>query len=174
MNASMVNEAVQPRLRPEMGTKTLVSFLALTFGLSWVPMALFLLFADQLTPLFGEMSSSNPVFLLAVYAPGLSAIFLVWRHYGLKGLGSFFRRLTLWRAPLHWWLFLLARHSRHHLCRRCDQRHDQRPVPLLALDHGFPGAASNPSCWARWERSLAGADLPYPCCSVGLLRSGPA
>ena len=27
--------------------------------------------------------------------------------YGLKGLGSFFRRLTLWRAPLAWWLFLV-------------------------------------------------------------------
>jgi membrane protease YdiL (CAAX protease family) len=90
-----------------MGTKTLMSFLALTFGLSWVPMSLFMMFADQLTPLLGEMSSSHPLFLLAVYAPGISGIFLVWWHYGLKGLASFFRRLTLWRAPVQWWLFLL-------------------------------------------------------------------
>jgi membrane protease YdiL (CAAX protease family) len=90
-----------------MGTKTLISFLALTFGLSWVPMSLFILFADQLTPLLGEMSSSHPLFLLAVYAPGIAGIFLVWWHYGLKGLVSFFRRLTLWRAPVQWWLFLL-------------------------------------------------------------------
>ena len=90
-----------------MGTKALVSFLALTFGLSWVPMSLFLMFAHQFTALFGEMSATNPVFLLAVYAPGISGIFLVWRHYGLKGVGSFFRRLTLWRAPIQWWLFLL-------------------------------------------------------------------
>jgi len=55
-----------------MGIQTLWSFLALTFGLSWVPMTLFMLFADQLTPLIGEMSSTNPFFLLAVYAPGLS------------------------------------------------------------------------------------------------------
>jgi membrane protease YdiL (CAAX protease family) len=53
------------------------------------------------------MSSTNPVFLLAVYAPGLSGIFLIWQHYGPRGLGSFFRRLTLWRAPLPWWLYLL-------------------------------------------------------------------
>jgi membrane protease YdiL (CAAX protease family) len=71
-------------------------------------MSLFLMFADQFTAVFGEMSSTNPVFLLAVYAPGISGIFLVWRHYGLKGLGSFFRRLLLWRAPLAWWLFLLV------------------------------------------------------------------
>ena len=90
-----------------MGTRTLWAFLALTFGLSWVPMALFMLFAEPFTALFGEMSSTNPVFLLAVYAPGLSGVFLVWRHYGLKGLGGFFRRLALWRAPLTWWLFML-------------------------------------------------------------------
>ena len=90
-----------------MGTKALLAFLALTFGLSWVPMALFMLFPDQFTALFGEISTSNPFFLLAVYAPSLSGIFLVWRHYGLKGLGSFFRRLLIWRAPIQWWLFLL-------------------------------------------------------------------
>ena len=107
MNTRFANEVVPSRQRTGMGTKTLASFLALTFGLSWVPMSLFMLFADQLTPLLGEMSSHHPFFLLAVYAPGISGIFLVWRHYGLKGLGSFFRRLTLWRAPIQWWLFLL-------------------------------------------------------------------
>ena len=108
MNTSIGYARVQSRPRADMGTKTLLSFLALTFGLSWVPMSLFIVFADQLTPLFGEMSSTNPLFLLAVYAPGLSGIFLIWRHYGLRGLGSFFRRLFFWRAPIQWWLFLLV------------------------------------------------------------------
>src|SRR5215208_5913843 len=107
MSTSIAYETIQPRQRAVMGAKTLWAFLGLTFGLSWVPMSLFMLFADQFTALFGEMSATNPVFLLAVYAPGLSGIFLIWRHYGLKGLGSFLRRLTFWRAPLQWWLFLL-------------------------------------------------------------------
>ena len=107
MSTSIAYEAVPSRGPTDMGTKTLLAFLGLTFGLSWVPMALFMLFADQFTALFGEMSSTNPFFLLAVYAPGISGVFLVWRHYGLKGLGSFFRRLFLWRAPVRWWLFLL-------------------------------------------------------------------
>jgi membrane protease YdiL (CAAX protease family) len=89
------------------GARTLFSFLALTFGLSWGPMSLFLLFAEQFTAVFGEMSTTNPFFLLAVYAPGISGVFLVWWHYGLRGLGSFFRRLFFWRAPLQWWLFLM-------------------------------------------------------------------
>jgi uncharacterized protein len=106
MNTSVVYESTRIKPHPVMGTKTLWSFLGLTFGLSWVPMSLFMLFADQFTALFGEMSSTHPFFLLAVYAPGLSGIFLIWRHYGLKGLGSFFRRLMFWRAPVRWWLFL--------------------------------------------------------------------
>ena len=100
-------EAARTRQQPEMGSRTLAAFLALTFGLSWIPMALFMLFPEPLTAVFGEISTSNPFFLLAVYAPGISGIFLVWRHYGWKGLGSFFRRLLLWRAPVQWWLFLL-------------------------------------------------------------------
>ena len=107
VNTSIAYETARTKQRPDMGTKTLLTFLALAFGLSWGPMALLMLFPDQLTPIFGEISTSNPFFLLAVYAPGLSGVFLVWHHYGLKGLGGFFRRLTLWRAPVQWWLFLL-------------------------------------------------------------------
>ena len=90
-----------------MKTKTLIPFLALTFGFTWGIAALLILFTDQVVAIFGEISSSNPLYILAVYSPGFAGIFLVWRTYGLKGLGSFFRRLTLWRMPLVWWLFLL-------------------------------------------------------------------
>jgi membrane protease YdiL (CAAX protease family) len=90
-----------------MKTKTLIPFLALTFGLTWGIAALLIFFTDQVVAIFGELSSSNPLYILAVYSPGIVGIFLVWRNYGLKGLGSFFRRLTLWRMPKVWWLFLL-------------------------------------------------------------------
>jgi len=90
-----------------MKTKTLVPFLALTFGLSWGIAALLILFSDQIEAIFGEIGLTNPLVILMVYSPGIAGVFLVWRHYGLEGLGSFFRLLTLWRAPLLWWLFLL-------------------------------------------------------------------
>ena len=108
MTTSTAYGSIQSTPRPTMGNKTLTLFFALAFGLSWGPMALFLMFPEPFTALFGEISTSNPLFLLAVYAPSLSGIFLVWRHYGLKGLGSFFRRLFLWRAPMPWWAFLLV------------------------------------------------------------------
>jgi len=90
-----------------MKTKTLAPFLALSFGLTWGIAVILILFYDQVVAIFGEISLTNPLFILAVYSPGFAGVFLVWRHYGLKGLGSFFRRLTLWRAPVLWWLFLI-------------------------------------------------------------------
>ena len=108
MNTSAVYEAVQAQNRTGMGLRTLLLFMALTFGLSWGPFLLLMLFPEPMTAIFGEMSSSNPLFVLAVYAPGLAGLFLVWRQYGLRGLGRFFGRLTLWRAPFLWWLFLIV------------------------------------------------------------------
>ena len=90
-----------------MKTKTLFPFLAITFGITWGIAALLFMFYDQIVAIFGELRMTNPVFILLVYSPGIAGIFLVWRQYGLKGLGSFFRRLTLWRAPVVWWLFLV-------------------------------------------------------------------
>jgi membrane protease YdiL (CAAX protease family) len=90
-----------------MTIKTLVPFLALTFGMTWGLAILLMLFTDQIVAIFGEISMSNPLFILAVYSPGIASVLLVWWHYGTKGLGNFFRRLTLWRMSFLWWLFLI-------------------------------------------------------------------
>jgi membrane protease YdiL (CAAX protease family) len=93
--------------QPNMTIKTLIPFLALTFGLTWGIAAIFMLFTDQIIAIFGELSVSNPLFILAVYSPGFAGTFLVLRKYGFKGLGNFFRRLTLWRVSRWWWLFVI-------------------------------------------------------------------
>jgi membrane protease YdiL (CAAX protease family) len=90
-----------------MNTKTLIPFFGLTFGLTWGIVALLLVFPDQITAIFGEIDLSNPLIMVAVYSPGIVGVFLVWWYYRLKGLGSYFRRLTLWRMYLLWWLFLI-------------------------------------------------------------------
>jgi membrane protease YdiL (CAAX protease family) len=91
-----------------MKTKTLIPFLVLTFGLSWGIAALLIFFTDQMVAIFGEITNRNPLYILMAYSPGIVGVFLVWRNYGLKGLGSFFRRLTLWRMPRVWWLYLIV------------------------------------------------------------------
>lgn len=88
-------------------TNTLLPFLWITFGLTWGLAAILMLFYDQVIAIFGELSAGNPLFILAVYSPGFAGVFMVWRKFGLRGLGRFFRRLTLWRMSPWWWLFLL-------------------------------------------------------------------
>lgn len=86
---------------------TLVPFMAIAFGLTWGIFALLIYFPERMASIFGPVGYTNPIFVLAVYSPAVAAFLLVWRHYGLAGVGSFLRRLTLWRMPLPWWLFLV-------------------------------------------------------------------
>ena len=90
-----------------MNVGVLGSFLAISFGLTWGIALLLILFPEQLTMIFGEINYTNPLYILGVYAPGIAGLFLVLRHYGWRGLGSYLRRLTLFRASFNWWLFLL-------------------------------------------------------------------
>ena len=116
-----------------MKTKTLTPFLVITFALTWGIAALLILFPDQIVAVFGEITDSNPLFILAVYSPAIAAVFLVWRSYGLKGLGSFFRRLTLWRMPRVWWLFLVL------------------GIPVIAyLSAALNGTISDPFPFSPW------------------------
>lgn len=91
-----------------MTLRTARSFFIATFALTWGLASLMIAFPDQLEAVFGEMGYTNPAFVLAVYAPGIVGVLMVWRHFGVAGLGSLFRRLTLWRMPLGWWLVLLV------------------------------------------------------------------
>jgi membrane protease YdiL (CAAX protease family) len=88
--------------------RSLRIFFLFTFGLSWGMGMLYTLFQAKFDAVFGSMGYTNPVFILMVYTPGIVGVFMVWRRYGLSGLGSFFRRFTLWRMPKTWWLLLLV------------------------------------------------------------------
>jgi membrane protease YdiL (CAAX protease family) len=108
---SQASPALRPAAaaaRPGLDFKHLAAFFALTFVLGWGAGALFVIFPDQVTALFGEMSYTNPLFILAVYSPAFAGLFLVWRHHGLRGLGRLLRRLTLWRMPAAWWALLVV------------------------------------------------------------------
>ncbi len=94
-------------VRRPMTVRTVIPFFALAFGLSWGLAALALGFADQLEPVLGPVGLTNPLFFAAVYAPAISGIGLVVRHYGLGGLRSYLRRLTLWRMPFGWATYLV-------------------------------------------------------------------
>jgi len=87
--------------------QSLVPFLAISFGLTWGIAALLILFPEPIEAIFGELSMTNPLFILAVYAPAFAAFILVARQGGTAGLRSFLSRLLLWRCAYGWYLFLL-------------------------------------------------------------------
>jgi len=91
-----------------MTTRTLIPFLALTFALTWGIAALLVLAPDAMERVFGPMSYTNLAFIVAVYGPSIAGVTLVIRAYGLAGLASFARRVTLWRMPKRWWAFVLV------------------------------------------------------------------
>ncbi len=91
-----------------MTRRTLFAFSLLTFGISWGVLGLFLLFTAPAEAIFGPLGYTNPLFVLAVYAPALSALGLVLHHHGLAGLRCFARRLLMVRMPWGWWLLLVA------------------------------------------------------------------
>ncbi len=104
MNAVGPTRSVATRDR---ALQPLVAFFILTFVIGWGVLAMLILFLDQIEAVFGEVTSTNPVFILAVYSPAIAAVALVWRHGGTSDLRSFLGRLGRWRMPVVWWLVLV-------------------------------------------------------------------
>ncbi len=97
-----------PTRHGELTTRSVWWFFAATFAVTWGLGILTLVFNDRMESVFGPMGYTNPVFVLMVYSPGFVALFMVWRHYGARGLVAFLRRLALWRMGWAWWLLLLV------------------------------------------------------------------
>jgi len=113
-----------------MKTKTLIPFLVLSFGITWALAAVLIFVTD-----------STLVFLLAVWAPGVVGIFLVGRQYGRKGLHSFFQRLTLWRMPLVWWLYLIIGFPALAYLGAAIKGTISDPFPFSSLSEALPAIA---------------------------------
>jgi uncharacterized protein len=90
-----------------MTIKSLPAFLMISFGLAWGIMGLFIFNSEQMISIFGPVSGRHPLFVLAVYAPAIAALCVVFWASGISGIKKFLTRLLLWRAPVAWYAFLL-------------------------------------------------------------------
>ncbi|MFO7656733.1 MAG: type II CAAX endopeptidase family protein [Bacteroidales bacterium] len=87
--------------------RSLLPFSLITFGISWVVIALYVFLPEPMVRLFGQLTGSHPFFYLAVWSPAIAAFSIIIRKCGFKGIKAFIKGLSLWRAPWGWYVFLL-------------------------------------------------------------------
>lgn len=84
------------------------TFFTLTFALTWGIAAAFILAPEAVERMFGPIGLTNPLYILAVYAPAFAGLTVVWLRHGWHGIGGLFRRFGMARMPVWGWLFLVA------------------------------------------------------------------
>jgi membrane protease YdiL (CAAX protease family) len=88
--------------------RAVIPFALMTFAITWAIIGGYVLFPETAASAFGDISGSHPLYFMATWAPGISALVLVLSYTGLSGLGAFLSRVLIWRAPAVWWLFILV------------------------------------------------------------------
>lgn len=104
----MDSQAIDGIAKPtDLSIKHILPFFLLTFALTWGLVAAMVLFPETVTDILGELSVTNPAYIIATWSPGLVGIGLVVTATGLSGMKRFFGRLFDVRAPWAWWAFVL-------------------------------------------------------------------
>jgi membrane protease YdiL (CAAX protease family) len=86
---------------------SLLAFFVLTFAITWGLALLLVIFPATIKALFGAVSVSNPLFILAVAGPSIAASILTFSRGGWSGLLELYRRLIQWRFGVQWYALLL-------------------------------------------------------------------
>jgi hypothetical protein len=87
--------------------RPLVLFFILAFAITWGLAALYFLIPTQLTKIFGPISGSNPIFVLAVWAPTISGFIVAARQGGGRGVVGLLARFPPGRASVYWYLLVV-------------------------------------------------------------------
>lgn len=90
-----------------MRQRDLAPFFAITFLIAWGILGLYVFAQGTMVRLFGDLTGDHPLFYVAVYAPAISALVLVFRRQGMEGVRRFLTRLLRWRAPVSWYAMVL-------------------------------------------------------------------
>lgn len=90
-----------------MRQRDLIPFFTMTFLIAWGILGLYIFASETMARLFGNLTGEHPLFYLAVYAPAISALVLVFYRHGIQGMRLFLSRLLLWRASIYWYVMLV-------------------------------------------------------------------
>lgn len=88
---------------PRASLGEMAAYLAIAFAITW-GLAAYAIFApEHFARTLGPLTSSSPVFYLAVWAPNIAAVIVTASRGGWPALRDLFGRLLRWRAPLWVW-----------------------------------------------------------------------
>ena len=91
-----------------MKKRPLLWYFILAFAITWGIGVFFFAFPAQVAALFGKTSSYNPLFILAVYAPSISALIVTGVTQGRSGISEILRKFIRFRVGFQWYLVVLA------------------------------------------------------------------
>ncbi len=83
------------------------SYFIITYAITWGIGLVAILFPEQFKRIFGELNYFNPVAIIAIAAPTISATILAWAWEGRPGLKALYARFTQWRFGIQWYAFIL-------------------------------------------------------------------
>lgn len=83
------------------------SYFIITYAITWGIGLVAILFPEQFKQIFGELNYFNPVAIIAIAAPTISATILAWAWEGRPGLKALYARFTQWRFGIQWYAFIL-------------------------------------------------------------------
>ena len=87
----------------DLQTGALVTFVLLTFGITWTIMWLMINRTAEVEAVFGALGVTNPLYIAAVWTPGLVAFGMILWAAGPGGLLRFLGRLSPRGVSLGWW-----------------------------------------------------------------------
>jgi uncharacterized protein len=85
----------------------LIPFFTMTFVIAWGILGLYIFASETMVRLFGNLTGQHPLFYLAVYAPAIAALAVLFYRQGVEGIGRFLSRLLMWRTSIYWYVMLI-------------------------------------------------------------------
>ena len=85
----------------------LIPFFTMTFVITWGILGLYIFASETMVPLFGNLSGRHPLFYLAVYAPAIAALAILFYRQGVDGIVRFLSRVLMWRTSIYWYVMLI-------------------------------------------------------------------
>jgi hypothetical protein len=83
------------------------TYFIITYAITWSIGILAILFPEQFRWIFGDLNYWNPVALIAISAPTISATILTAAWQGKAGLRELYSRLIRWRFGIQWYALIL-------------------------------------------------------------------